>query len=405
MSHPITENEIKNAFLFLELVNRSVPTEKALAFVKDFSDGDEKTIKDHAQTVKADYDEFILNKYSSPAEEHDIHEFQKDVGPVPSLKKYKNYYYSIVHALEDGSFEVILFKKEKDYNDNKPEIVTLAPMLEEASMAMEASQKGEKEAKLHKIKIEDLAKYAKISGSGILKHALMDPETSGLHSEVVDSIKKALVNTGNRKFQKWVYKRDDEGVKHGKGPESHAEFAAWISSESMAEAADELLEKLIDLDLTENEKAQEVYRFALNFFDSHVIKYHKEVGPASYLDRKKDWYEKIWDEKMPEVEEEAISSKEHTAGDPDQVVEKQLSHIEKIADEGLGTYESVNAWLYDFYPDFSWNPEGSETEIKKLLDHPRFKEVADKFQKAHDFDIKEELEEAMKEIKDDHERV
>lgn len=89
--------------------------------------------------TKAD---FLENKYSNEEEEFTIEQFEKDAGPVPELQKYKKAYYSIVHYNKDESqFEVIVYPKEKDYNENNPTIIILDEMLELA--AASTDDKGE----------------------------------------------------------------------------------------------------------------------------------------------------------------------------------------------------------------------------------------------------------------------
>lgn len=100
--------------------------------------------------------------------------------------------------------------------------------------------------------------------------------------------------------------------------------------------------------------------------------------------------------------EESYPNKFHTAGDPEKVIKHQLEAIKGVAEQGLPEiYEDVVSWLHDFYPDFSWNPKGSEIEIRGLMQHPDFKKVAKKFEETTGYDIKTDLIEALKEVEEE----
>lgn len=361
--------DLVNAHLYIELQRKGLSHSNILNKIIEVNGAYSDDLADHVSVVKADHDEFIQNKYSSEYADHDIHEFQKDVGKIPALKKFNNYFESIVHALDDGSFEVLLFKNEKDWHKMDPnKVIKLNPMLEPVAasvIAQEAvtadlnalpymslskalfelpegldlnsdeleefdkvisetffllgdkveavhpSKKGAKEPKLQKIKPDDLDKLEEIAGSGITKHAIRNTEISGLDPAVVAAVEKALVAASNRAFQKWVSKRGKEsGVKWGKMSESHAEFANYVTSNHIAEAADILLERLIDMELMDAEDEQRAYKVALDFFHDDIINFIRTSGPAKYAEEVSNWHEKLWGEELPseemeEMEEEA----------------------------------------------------------------------------------------------------
>jgi len=80
-------------------------------------------------------------------------------------------------------------------------------------------------------------------------------------------------------------------------------------------------------------------------------------------------------------------------------VEKQLKVLFDISEVGLpNCYTNVNKWLYDFYADFSWLTVERIGEIKSLLSHPDFNDVAKAFQAKVNFDIADELDKAVLEL-------
>lgn len=372
---PSNDKDLTNAYLYIELQKKGLNHKEILAQVIDFNGAYSKSIADHVAAIKADQDEFIKNKYSNKLEQHDVNELQKDLGPIPALKKAGNFFHSIVEMLDDGSFEIDLFKTEEDYEAGHPtEIINLTPMLEvdvaaslnedqqiSASLKdslqsqfpymslakiifaqseleldadesseyldfvvhafgemydevdmMESSKKGEEEKKLQNIKISDLEELSKNYGTGITKHMIRSSELSGLSQGVVDSIEKALVAAGNRSFRKWVDKRgSEEGVKWGKAAESHAEFANYATSKHIAETADDLIEKLIDMDLDgnysptgdkakdseiENKINQQAYKIALDTFSDDIVRFIQKSGPAKYQESVDKFYKDLWGE-------------------------------------------------------------------------------------------------------------
>lgn len=361
--------DLVNAHLYVELQKKGLEHTKILSKIAEVNGAYSSDLADHVSAVKADHDEFIQNKYSSDYADHNIHEFQKDVGKIPALKKFDKYYESIVHSLDDGSFEVLLFQREKDWHKMEPnKVVKLDPMLEPIAasvVAQEAvvadlkklpymslskamfglsdglnlsdeelkecdrivadtfielskveavhpSQKGQKEPKLQKIKPDDLDKLAEISGSGITKHAIRNAEVSGLDPAIVAAVEKALVAASNRAFQKWVSKRGEEsGVNWGKLSESHAEFANYVTSNHMSESADNLLSRLLDMDLTDTSDEKRAYDISLDFFHNDIINFIRQSGPSKYSEEVSKWHEELWGEKVPEEENEF----EETAAD------------------------------------------------------------------------------------------
>ena len=92
-----------------------------------------------SQAIAAD---FLENKYSNEEEEFTIDEFEKDAGPIPELKKFKNAFYSIVHYnKENDQFEIMIYPKELDYKKNNPKVVVLdSDLTTTASSVEEDSQ-------------------------------------------------------------------------------------------------------------------------------------------------------------------------------------------------------------------------------------------------------------------------
>jgi hypothetical protein len=81
------------------------------------------------------------------------------------------------------------------------------------------------------------------------------------------------------------------------------------------------------------------------------------------------------------------------------LAEYAILHLQEIAKNGLpDCYKSFDEFLYDFYPDFSWNPDESSKEIQAVLNDPRFKEVVPILKKDWNIDMKEELEKAIVQI-------
>ncbi len=78
--------------------------------------------------------------------------------------------------------------------------------------------------------------------------------------------------------------------------------------------------------------------------------------------------------------------------------EFNLLHLEYIGEHGLpDCYKDFKEFLFDFYPDFSWNKRMKD-EIRVILTDSRFPEIEKKIKKAYAFDIRKELEKAAGEI-------
>lgn len=142
---PNSDQDLTNAYLYLELQRKGLDHTQILAKLIESTGAYSRDIGDHVNSVRADQDEFIKNRYSNPNEKHDIDQLQKDLGPIPALKKFKNFFHSVVEMLDDGSFEIDLFKTKEDYEGKKDkkgapidpdfvrhptEIINLTPMLE-----------------------------------------------------------------------------------------------------------------------------------------------------------------------------------------------------------------------------------------------------------------------------------
>jgi hypothetical protein len=57
-------------------------------------------------------------------------------------------------------------------------------------------------------------------------------------------------------------------------------------------------------------------------------------------------------------------------------------------------YESVNDWLFDFYPDLPWDP-GARHSLEWLTTNPEAIKVIEQFSKRVKFDMMYELKQAM----------
>lgn len=58
------------------------------------------------------------------------------------------------------------------------------------------------------------------------------------------------------------------------------------------------------------------------------------------------------------------------------IVELQILHLIEIAKNGLpDCYKSFNDFLFDFWPDFTWDIEKSKKEAKAVFKDPRIKKI------------------------------
>jgi hypothetical protein len=85
---------------------------------------------------------------------------------------------------------------------------------------------------------------------------------------------------------------------------------------------------------------------------------------------------------------------------PEQTLKRELSRMAKIEKEGLPkVYKTFKDYLYDYFPDFSWNPKGSEMEFKKLLGSDKWLKLAKKVKDKYGYDFVSQVKAGIKEAK------
>lgn len=70
----------------------------------------------------------------------------------------------------------------------------------------------------------------------------------------------------------------------------------------------------------------------------------------------------------------------------------QLALLQERAKELPDCYNSFEDFLWDFWPNFSWNSEGRAPQLKFLLALAGIDEVCEEIKTKYGFDMKEELE-------------
>ena len=71
--------------------------------------------------------------------------------------------------------------------------------------------------------------------------------------------------------------------------------------------------------------------------------------------------------------------------------------LEAAVANGLDSvYSDINDWLFDLWPDFSWNDADCVAEIDLVLADPRFNDIKTGFQTQFAFDIEAELRDGRK---------
>ena len=81
------------------------------------------------------------------------------------------------------------------------------------------------------------------------------------------------------------------------------------------------------------------------------------------------------------------------------LAESQILHLLEINEQGLpDCYKSFGEFLYDFWPDFSWNVLKSVGEITAVLNDARFKGIVESLNSEWNIDIVQELAEGITEI-------
>lgn len=69
-----------------------------------------------------------------------------------------------------------------------------------------------------------------------------------------------------------------------------------------------------------------------------------------------------------------------------------------IVEHGLpDVYDSFDAFLYDFWPNPTWNQDGQRKDVRTILEDPRFNEIIQPgILRDWNFDMRRELEAAFK---------
>jgi len=158
------------------------------------------------------------------------------------------------------------------------------------SEALHPEQKGGQEIKLRKIAEKYIDEVAKHANTGIVQHAILDASASDLNKEQIASVKKALVEVGNRNMgNDRVRKEGKEGVIAGS---DIAEWASWITSDCMALTADYLMESI------GNRNAQETYTFAKAKLEDCLMDFYRnEMNKSNYDEVYKFWEDLIYGQK------------------------------------------------------------------------------------------------------------
>ncbi len=58
-------------------------------------------------------------------------------------------------------------------------------------------------------------------------------------------------------------------------------------------------------------------------------------------------------------------------------------------------YKGVQDWLFDFYPDLSWDDEDFIMDVQAVINHPEFGKVQGWFLTKHHFNLLDELQEGL----------
>jgi len=168
-----------------------------------------------------------------------------------------------------------------------------------STVALHPEQKGGQEIKLRKIADKYIDEVAKHAHTGIVQHAILDPKTSDLNEAQISSVRKALVEVGNRNMgHDRVRKEGKEGVIAGS---DIAEFASWITSDCMALTADYLMDNIGD------RNAQETYTFAKSKLEDCLMDFYRtETNRPNYPEIYAFWEDLIYGQKAFGSSEEEV---------------------------------------------------------------------------------------------------
>jgi hypothetical protein len=168
--------------------------------------------------------------------------------------------------------------------------IALEEFIDDSATALHPEQKGGQEIKLRKIAEKYIAEVAKHANTGIVQHAILDPEASDLNKEQIASIKKALVEVGNRNMgNDRIRKEGKEGVIAGS---DIAEWASWITSDCMALTADYLMENI------GSRNAKDTYAFAKSKLEDCLMDFYRsEMNKSNYPEVYAFWEDLIYGKK------------------------------------------------------------------------------------------------------------
>ncbi len=156
------------------------------------------------------------------------------------------------------------------------------------STALHPTEKGGQEIKLQKIKIKHIDELAKHGTTGILHHSILS-EDSELTKEQVESVKKALVEVGNRNM---ANSRENEKDNKGSTGSDIAEWAVWLASDCMGETADYLV------DSVGNRNAKDTYAFSYEKLEKCLMEFYRsEINASNYEEKYDFWSDVIYNKK------------------------------------------------------------------------------------------------------------
>lgn len=185
-----------------------------------------------------------------------------------------------------GYGEIFIDDKTGNVTDKDGNDLDLA-IIDNKAEAVHPSERGSQEIKLQKIKLKHIDELAKYSTSGILHHSILSAE-SDLNKEQVESLKKALVEVGNRNMGN---NRDAEEGKGSVGSDL-PEFAVWLSSDCMGETADYLS------DSVGSRNAKDTYAFCYEKLEKCLMEFYRtEINKSNYESKYDFWSDIIYTKK------------------------------------------------------------------------------------------------------------
>jgi hypothetical protein len=81
----------------------------------------------------------------------------------------------------------------------------------------------------------------------------------------------------------------------------------------------------------------------------------------------------------------------------DEILAREIARLQKIEQEGISpVYDDFNDFLYDYYPNFSWNDACLE-QHQWCLDSPEWQALAASIKAKYGYDFVEASKEGIKE--------